>query len=425
MPLRIFSSPRTGRTRLRTCLLAAVTAIGLAAPAVSQAGQGDPTNPFVGHQQFIDCEYGHTSTASKYSPWYHLYRSKGHSRTLLTKIAQVPAVRWFTAGPTDAVRPMERQAERYLANVDHPQYGGGNCSHKLHYSSKQWVSGPVSQAARDPYTGEYPVMAFRALNDKRCGVDADPRGKYRARIDAFARQLGLTYESTEGYKYWNAGPPPFAHWRPASRRSAAVILEPDALGLMSARSNHCVRGHQKAQALALLRYGVKRLSGIPGVAVYVDAGAGDWLHVDEVVALLRQAGVAGARGFALNASHFDRTKPEVAFGDKVARRLGKHYVLNTAENAHGPLPRSQWNGLAAGNATSCNPQNAGLGTQPTSHTASPYADAYLWISRPGLSSNAGDRCHRGPSTNTWFQGQALLLARRASFRRPAWPARIF
>jgi hypothetical protein len=403
----------------------AVLGLGLTfgAPAAAMAAQGDPTNPFVGHRQFIDCESGHTVTAPKFSSWYHYYRTRGANRKLLAKIARTPQVKWFTARPSDPVRAKARQVERYIANVDHPPYGGASCAKKLHYSSRQWQS-PVPAAGRDPYVGDYPVLAFHALDDKRCGGDADPGGTYRSRIDAFVRELSLTYASPEPYKFWGLHPPPWARWRRTPVRPAAVILEPDTLGLMGARS-HCVRGRQKAQALALIRYGVNALSAMPGVSVYIDAGAGDWLHVGEAVSLLRQAGVARTRGFAVNATHFDRTGPERRFGNAVARRLGKHYVLNTAENGRGKLPRRLWRGLSAGNATTCNPPNAGLGQQPTSRTGSRYADAFLWISRPGISSNGGNRCGRGPAENVWYQGQALGLARRAVFKAPAWPPKPF
>jgi Glycosyl hydrolases family 6 len=420
-------SPRGMRgSRARALLAAPLMTLMLAAlaPAAAQADGKGTVNPFVGHQQFMDCEAGHVSASASYSAWYHLYHSSGKSRTLLAKIAEVPVVKWLTAGPSDPIRPLSRQTERFIANVDHPPYGGADCSHRLHYSAEQWKEGAIGTDGRDAYVGDYPVMAFRALNDKSCGADVDPSGKYKARVQAVAHQLSLTYDSPEPYQYWNAAPPPFAHWR-SSGRSGAMLIEPDAIGLMSARASHCVHGAQKTKALALIHYAVTTFAAIRGLAVYIDSGAGDWVHADEAVSMLREAGVSSARGFVLNGSHFDRTKPEIAFGNKVARRLGTHFVVNTAENAHGSLPKSRWHGLPAGIATNCNPMNAGLGSQPTSHTGSSYADAFLWVSRPGLSSNDRNRCDRGPTTNVWFQGQALLLARRAAFGKASWPSKGF
>jgi cellulase/cellobiase CelA1 len=145
----------------------------------------------------------------------------------------------------------------------------------------------------------------------------------------------------------------------------------------------------------------------------------------EAVSLLRKAGVRYIRGFALNSNHFEYTRSEIRFGNAVAKRLKKHYVVNTAENANGPLPRRFWkNGSVKSKV--CNPKNAGLGTQPTSKTGSPWADALLWISRPGLSSNGKNgksECGRGPLDNVWWEFHALELARQANFTQPYWPPR--
>ncbi|MEA2496339.1 MAG: endoglucanase, partial [Thermoleophilaceae bacterium] len=74
----------------------------------------------------------------------------------------------------------------------------------------------------------------------------------------------------------------------------------------------------------------------------------------------------------------------------------------------------------------CNPKNAGLGTQPTTKTGSPYADALLWISRPGISSNGKNgrsECGRGPLENVWWEQRALEEAKLANFKQPFWPPR--
>ena len=62
---------------------------------------------------------------------------------------------------------------------------------------------------------------------------------------------------------------------------------------------------------------------------------------------------------------------------------------------------------------------------PTTRTASPYADAYLWISRPGLSSNGHSgmrQCTRGPGGNVFWPPKAHQEARLAIFEgQPPWP----
>ena len=136
--------------------------------------------------------------------------------------------------------------------------------------------------------------------------------------------------------------------------------------------------------------------------------------------------MAYTRGFALGSTHFNRTHKEIAYGDKVARALGgKHYVVNTAENANGALPKRKW-GMYGSKATACNPRNAGLGTQPTTNTPSAYADAYLWISRPGISSNGkrgAPQCGKenGPGGNIFWIDKALWEARQANFSKANWP----
>jgi endoglucanase len=159
----------------------------------------------------------------------------------------------------------------------------------------------------------------------------------------------------------------------------------------------------------------------------MDVGASDWMtSTSEAVSLLKKAGVRYIRGFALNATHYEYTKSERRFGDAVGRRLGKHYVVNTAENANGPLPRRFWKPSAGTKSKWCNPRNAGLGTQPTAKTGSKFGDAFLWISRPGISSNGKNgvsECGRGPLENIWWEQRALEEAKLANFKQPAWPPR--
>ena len=53
---------------------------------------------------------------------------------------------------------------------------------------------------------------------------------------------------------------------------------------------------------------------------------------------LRASGVAKIQGFFLNSTHFDWTSNEIRYGDQISRMTGgKHFVVNTGENGHGPL----------------------------------------------------------------------------------------
>ena len=240
-------------------------------------------------------------------------------------------------------------------------------------------------------------------------------------------QLTFVPNAGERYQYWMGKPFPKGRWVKTSNRKMTIILEPDALGLMGARRS-CLKRSQVPGRLALLSYAAQRLGSTPGMNVYIDAGSSTWLKRSKVAGYLRRAGVAHVRGFALNSTHFRHTSQERRFGDALARSLGKHYVINTAENVNGSLPKRHW-GRYGSAATTCNPRNAGLGTRPTTQTGSPYADAFLWISRPGLSSNgkAGNpQCGRkgGPAGNVFYVKHAVRLARqanRAHFSKAAWP----
>ena len=97
------------------------------------------------------------------------------------------------------------------------------------------------------------------------------------------------------------------------------------------------------------------LAKLPRTVVYLDAGAADALPVTRAAQLLREAGVAHAQGFFLNATHFDWTLHEIHYGWQISRLTGgKHFVVNTAENGRGPLvPRNR---NKRGNEVLCNPR---------------------------------------------------------------------
>jgi glycosyl hydrolase family 6 len=397
--------------RLRQTLLLALAALSLTAvlPSASFADGTDPTNPLRARHLFMDCDASHQSSARKYNPWYAV-RHNPSKANALRKIAQVPGTKWF-AGIQE--RPT-RYVERFFANVDDPQWGGPNCSTRL------------ARGARDSYVGDYPVVAIRRLVNGSCAGMQKVGNEYKAWIDEFIRMSQLTFvpDAGERYQYWMGSPFPRGHWVKATNRQMTIILEPDALGLMGARRS-CVKRTKVASRLALLKYAAMRLGSTPGMNVYIDAGSSSWLSRRKTGSYLRRAGVAYTRGFALNSTHFNRTSHERSYGNALARHLGKHYVVNTAENGNGSLPKSKW-GKYGSAATTCNPRNAGLGNLPTTATGSAYADAFLWVSRPGLSSNgkAGNpQCGKkgGPAGNVFYVKQAVRLARQAKFSKAVWP----
>jgi len=383
----------------------------------------------------MDCEASRESSAPKYNAWYAVHHNPRYADEL-RKIAEVPGTKWF-AGIEE--RPT-RAVERFFANVDDPQWGGPSCSTKL------------ARGARDAYVGDYPVVAIRRLVNGSCAGMKRVGDEYKAWIDEFIRMSQLTYvpnsllrsislpvtldpylpvsrifQEDERYQYWMGKPFPKGRWVKATNREMTIILEPDAIGLMGARHS-CLRRSEVPSRLALLAYAAQRLGSTPGMNVYIDAGSSSWLKRGKAASYLRQAGVANVRGFALNSTHFNATSKERRYGDALARTLGKHYVINTAENANGALPKRKW-GKYGSAASTCNPRNAGLGTRPTTRTGSQYADAFLWISRPGLSSNgkAGNpQCGRegGPPGNVFWVKGAVRLARQANqatFSGTVWP----
>ena len=76
---------------------------------------------------------------------------------------------------------------------------------------------------------------------------------------------------------------------------------------------------------------------MPNLATYIDIGSSRWLRKRHALKLLSRAGVRHIRGFALNTTHFYYTKEQIRYGNALARKLGKRYVVNTAENGHGGL----------------------------------------------------------------------------------------
>ncbi len=232
--------------------------------------------------------------------------------------------------------------------------------------------------------GTTPLFAAYRLLHTTCGGYADSPAEqvaYRSWITAFANAIG-------------------------SHR-AVVFLEPDALVTIG-----CLSPTGLKTRLAELAYGARLLGRLPHTVTYIDAGAADGdPSAARMAVLLRRAGISHIRGFFLNATHFDWTSRELRFGNLIARRLKRHFVVSTAANGRGPLiPRDP---VAQGNEMLCNPTGRALGRRPTTHTGDRLADAFMWVGNPGRS---GGSCHPGdPGTGQWFPRYALDLAANASY----------
>jgi endoglucanase len=183
-------------------------------------------------------------------------------------------------------------------------------------------------------------------------------------------------------------------------RSATVILEPDAvLHLVDG----CTGEEFHEERYALLKEAVGKLASLKNTKVYLDAGNAGWGHPDQIFEPLKQAGVDQADGFAVNVSNFYSTEESIAYGKDLAAKVGgKPFVIDTSRNGNGPYeggnPDERW----------CNPPGRALGETPTTKTADPQVDAYLWVKRPGESDG---ECKGGPKAGQWWADYALKLAK--------------
>jgi endoglucanase len=185
-----------------------------------------------------------------------------------------------------------------------------------------------------------------------------------------------------------------------------IAFEPDSLGTID-----CLVAGRRDDRLRLLRYGVEALTALPNATVYLEAGASDWEPARRTAAQLRRIGIARARGFMLNATHYDWTSANIRHGLKISRRTGgKPFVINTAQNGRGPVHYRR-----GGRRINiwCNPGLRGLGPPPTTATAHPKVDAYLWLNRPGYAQSCQGR------EIEWYPPRALTYARFATdWERP-------
>jgi endoglucanase len=234
--------------------------------------------------------------------------------------------------------------------------------------------------------GTVPVIALHGLPDQVCAGE-----------NAAGARDGAAYQA------W------IAAWADALRgRRAIVVVEPDGLA-----ASRCMARAARASRRALVRSAAATLAAVPGVAVYLDIGAGDWLPLRLAAAYLRAAGIAGVRGFTLNSTHYDWTTDEVRYGERLSRLTGgARYVVNTAFNGRGPQVRRGFH-------VWCNPRGRALGPLPTTKTHAPHADAFFWLGNPGLSDG---HCNGGPQVGTFWTEWALELSANALGARdfPIW-----
>ena len=160
----------------------------------------------------------------------------------------------------------------------------------------QWIGSTLRKYLSQRHQGNPYVMAQMAIfrldpwENAACSAlpSAAQQASYRHWIDSAAAAIG------------------------AAR--VALVLQPDLPFERACPTTRRSRMHQVA-------YAARAFSALPHTSVYIDAGAGDWPSVGEAAQLLRAAGIRYARGFALNATHYDPTESEIRFGAKVVRAL--------------------------------------------------------------------------------------------------------
>ena len=159
--------------------------------------------------------------------------------------------------------------------------------------------------------------------------------------------------------------------------------------------------------MELIHQAVLALKAQPGVSVYIDAGHSSWVPAPDMADRLQRAGLADARGFALNTSNFRADDELGKFAKELlgALKLETHFVIDSSRNGNGPAPAGDAQGW-------CNPEGRALGRPPGTDTGDPAQDAFLWLKRPGESDG---ECKGGPAAGQWFEARALEMARNAKW----------
>jgi len=325
------------------------------APAGIDPRAVDPAapNPLLGQRFFVD------RMEPAYMQWVKWKRAgQTTDANMIWKLAREPRFRWF--GKFTAPR-MQKKIRGFLDRVQCDQ------------------------------PGTVPLMVVMRHQGKGCS------GTYRA---------GGVAEDRRTMKWYDD----FAQ----SVGDARVVIgfEPDSLGTVD-----CLAYDRRKARLDVLRYGVNVLSRLPNATIYLEAGASDWEPAARTATQLRYIGINKVRGFMLNVTHHDWTRANIQHGLEISRLVGgKHFIINTSYNGRGPLHYRKWINRAKHKWRTinvwCHPGLRGLGPAPTTQTATPLVDAYMYINRPGYSAGS---CNGGPlPVGTWWPQRALMYAEYAT-----------
>lgn len=379
----------------------AVALCGLAATLLSLPAQASgPADGLAGSDLYLN-PYSTTLEAAQ--------KLSGKARADAQLLGSIPSADWFTKGTPEEVR----------IAVDE-----------------------VVTAAEA--RGEMPVLVAYNLPFRDCAQyssgGALDTAAYTAWIDGFAAGIG--------------------------DRPATVLVEPDGLGViphyttLDGQVEWCQPAEldpatATSDRFEQLNHAVNAFEALEGTDVYLDGTSSAWLNVGEISDRLVKAGVQNATGFFLNASNYQFTANQVAYGTWISSCIA--YATEVAEGDFAKCgnqywnggPATDWQGVAMSNYgewsadnpdpelntsgidsryasilgdvepsthfvidTSrngigpwdhedkygsthedwCNPPDRGAGARPTTTTGIPLVDAFLWIKVPGESDG---QCYRG------------------------------
>ncbi|GAB2940633.1 glycoside hydrolase family 6 protein [Nonomuraea fastidiosa] len=254
---------------------------------------------------------------------------------------QTNAAKWVAANPDDSRTPVIR--DRIAAVPQGRWFATYNPD-----TVRAQVDAYVGAAAA---AGKIPIMAVYAMPNRDCGGPsaggAPDHAAYRAWIDQIAAGLG--------------------------GRPATIVLEPDALAIMT----NCMNASEQAEVKASMAYAGKRLKATSSqVKVYFDIGHDAWLSASEAASRLVGADIANsADGIAVNTSNYRSTPGLISYAKSVIAATGVSTlkaVIDTSRNGNGPSG-SEW----------CDPPGRATGTWSTTETGDSAIDAFLWVKPPG------------------------------------------
>jgi len=214
-------------------------------------------------------------------------------------------------------------------------------------------------------------------------------------------------------------------------KRAVIFEEIDSIGTSS-----CLKKKTLKLWLHDLSWESHAFSQLPHAVVYQEAGYSDAQGSRWTANRLWQAGVDQVEGFYTNGTHFAWSSNEIKWAEKIVAMLGRksrgryraHFVVNTAQNGHGP--KLNPHPVKQGIENLCNPPGRGLGRMPTGDvnpTVDGYTfgglDGFMWTGVPGRSHNSS--CPEGPwqPAGVFDPRFALELAQNANQQLgPGYPS---